>query len=882
MKKILKNNKIIAVFTLLCIVFSPLSVVIVHGEENIYTEEQTDQNIQNSYIDIDEHTDYYHRLDSDLVTYSLIPTKYDSRDYGYITSVKNQNPYGTCWAFSALGALESSMLVNGYVSGTADIDLSEYQLIYFFYHHVADKLNNLRNDSATAKNSHWLNIGGNHYYTMFALASWLGGADDTKAPYSLAGNSTSQAADLNSSLAYDDVCHLQNAYIVSMQNTDEVKKLIMDNGSVASSVQTQGATYSDVYESYSNAYADLQYQADHAIMIVGWDDTFSKNNFVNEASSDGAWLIKNSWGSYRDYFWISYDDLCLKNQDAFAFYGEPADNYDFNYQYDGSETVATITIDDGDYIANEFTVAGAACEELKAVSIALADDNIGYSIQIYLNPEAGNPTSGIPVLDAPVQGYTTYKGYYTIPIDEKVYLEKGDRYTVVFTLEDLDLGDSSVKCYTDATLDGSQIAFNSYTEEGWSYVCRNGIVYDMTTRYTANQCARIKAFTDECDDAPVYSADDFSVTLDQSVVKYTGSNIMNKPKVVLGGRILTENTDYILSYSNNKKIGTATVTVTGIGRYSGSKSIAFKITSPVSKPVTVLGGVDCSAVYNYDYYIQAYDDIWKAYGANDAAVLAHFVNYGMKEGRQGCAGFNVQSYRNMYSDLRSVYGSDLKKYYIHYINYGKKEGRKATGTTELQNATTVYRGVNYGAVYDYNYYISQYADVKKAFGGDENAVLAHFVNYGMKEGRQARVDFNVYSYAYKYADLRNAYKNNLKLYYMHYINCGKREGRIATGTTEIQSCVTKYNGKDYSAVYNGTYYASRYSDIRKVYGLDDEAMLKHFINCGMKEGRQGIFTFNVNNYKNRYVDLKNAYGNDLTKYYMHYINYGKREGRNGK
>lgn len=339
---------------------------------------------------------------------------------------------------------------------------------------------------------------------------------------------------------------------------------------------------------------------------------------------------------------------------------------------------------------------------------------------------------------------------------------------------------------------------------------------------------------------------------------------------------------------DTKTIGKRTATV----EYEGfSATFSYEVITKPEQPkpeepeiqgTTVYNGVDYSAIYNYSYYIKNYPDIKKAFGSDDKAALAHFVNYGMKEGRQAKSDFNVYSYAYKYADLRNAYKNNLKSYYMHYINYGKREKRVAVGTTEFKNYCTVYNGVDYSSVYDCNYYVNKYKDIKNAYKLDDAKILAHFVNYGMKEGRQGSARFDVMSYAYKYADLRNAYKNDLKKYYMHYINYGKKEGRIATGTTSIQNCVTKYNGKDYSAVYNGTYYASKYSDIHNTFKLDDVAMLKHFINYGMKEGRQGKTTFNVSNYRNRYADLRNAFGNDLTKYYLHYINYGVREGRNGK
>ena len=106
----------------------------------------------------------------------------------------------------------------------------------------------------------------------------------------------------------------------------------------------------------------------------------------------------------------------------------------------------------------------------------------------------------------------------------------------------------------------------------------------------------------------------------------------------------------------------------------------------------------------------------------------------MPEGRQGKETFNVNSYRNKYVDLRKTYGDNLSSYYLHYINYGYREGRTGTGyENTMVGAVTTYNGVNYAAVYDYNYYVAKNSDIKKEYGADDAAVLAHFVNFGMSE-----------------------------------------------------------------------------------------------------------------------------------------------------
>lgn len=450
---------------------------------------------------------------------------------------------------------------------------------------------------------------------------------------------------------------------------------------------------------------------------------------------------------------------------------------------------------------------------------------------------------------------------------------------------------------------------------------------------------------------------------------YNG-RLLTPPVVVKDGTtMLKENVAYKLSYRDNYSVGTAYVTITGIGDYKGSVTKSFAITEPVltsdvivqsrnaaagtfdivvdgvpgyvtsvSVPVwtkadqsdivwynasrvdadtfivhanianhknnvgvynihvyvsgggykmrcayatTTVFGAGYERVFDLNYYIKNNPDVAKAFGGNTEAIFAHFVNNGEVEGRQAIANFNVASYRARYADLRSAFGNNLKAYYDHYRINGYAEGRVATGSTELQNPTTVYNGVDYKLVYDYNYYINKYPDIKAAFNGDENATLRHFVECGMNEGRQGKASFNVAAYRANYADLRSAFGRNLKAYYMHYIGSGYREGRKATGNGVLKNPVTVYNGVDYSLVYDYNYYISKYSDLKAAFYGDDTAALRHFVESGMNEGRQAKDSFNVKKYKNRYNDLQNAFGNDLKSYYMHYIGSGYKEGRKG-
>ncbi len=309
--------------------------------------------------------------------------------------------------------------------------------------------------------------------------------------------------------------------------------------------------------------------------------------------------------------------------------------------------------------------------------------------------------------------------------------------------------------------------------------------------------------------------------------------------------------------------------------------------------------MDYSAVFDADYYLKNNPDVAKWANNDKDKALQHFINCGMAEGRRGNEAFDVQSYYNEYPDLRAAFGTDLARYYEHYMSYGKSEGRHATGCPKIKGLRTSSGGVDYAPVYDPEYYLSHNDDVEKAYTKvsgcgvtmlDDGAVLRHFIRYGMAEGRRGSEAFDVQSYYNEYPDLRLAYGTGLPKYYSHYLRYGKKEERHASGCSSLKDAVTKAGGVDYAPVYDPEYYLSHNDDVEKAYTkttyggvtvLDDSAVLRHFINHGMAEGRRGSESFDVYGYKTRYLDLRKAFGNNLKAYYTHYLKYGLKEGRDG-
>lgn len=95
---------------------------------------------------------------------------------------------------------------------------------------------------------------------------------------------------------------------------------------------------------------------------------------------------------------------------------------------------------------------------------------------------------------------------------------------------------------------------------------------------------------------------------------------------------------------------------------------------------------------------------------------------------------------------------------------------------------TVFNGVNYELVFDPEYYMNKYPDVRSAVNGDPQIALQNFAECGISQGRQGREEFDVNYYKTHNVDLQNCFKNDYKSYLIHYIQHGKAEERNAAPT----------------------------------------------------------------------------------------------------
>lgn len=430
-----------------------------------------------------------HNSDSDEIVKrgAPLPTKFDAREQGWVTPVKDQGAYESCWAFSSIAAIESNLIKNG--RATNAIDLSENQLAYFFYNRQTDKLGYTAGDYNTTTRGDYLQAGGTLQGTALALATWAGVTTEDKSPYL-----TTPPA----SLCYASDYSIKNVYLYDYEvknlsrSVATIKQAILDHGAVAC-----GIYMSAKYLNFDNAsYNCTEENGNHAVAIVGWDDNYSRNNFVNKPSSNGAWIVKNSYGTTEKYLdkgynYVSYEDRSLSEFIAFEAV-TAAEQFDNNYQHDGTAN-PSYSYKGADWYANVFKAKGASGynEELKAVGVYLLSANTTYEVQVYTGlTSPSKPTSGTKALT--VKGTLQDAGFQTITLPKPVSLTAGENFAVLVKVKES--SGSNAYVGMDASYRNDWIGFIANTGKNQSFMQVRGKWYDVSKELSAN--TRIKAYTD--------------------------------------------------------------------------------------------------------------------------------------------------------------------------------------------------------------------------------------------------------------------------------------------------------------------------------------------------------------------------------------------------
>lgn len=388
------------------------------------------------------------------------PPRYDLRELGRVSPVKNQGACGSCWAFATLAALESALL-----PGEA-WDFSEQ---------------NVKNTVGFDR-SHC--DGGNAGMVTSYLARWAGPVTESEDPYNVTSGESSHG------LAGRK--RLQEALTipprVNALDNRNIKWALTSFGAVASSMYWNGQPLFYNKGSAGYYYSGPNAGSNHLVTIVGWDDNYDKSNFSRPAPGNGAFIVKNSWGEGwgdKGFFYLSYYDTVFGKYNTVYSAVEGAGNYGSVYQYDPlGPTDYTDAAGEASYFANVFTARKD--ETLTAAGFYTSDLNVRYEAAVYVDVSTSSPVNGLPVSVS--KGTIDIPGFHTVTVPA-ASIAKGQRFSVVIRFEKTSASDMV------AIESPQRGASRASANPGESYISGDGANWSDLTDYYSDANVCLKAYT---------------------------------------------------------------------------------------------------------------------------------------------------------------------------------------------------------------------------------------------------------------------------------------------------------------------------------------------------------------------------------------------------
>ena len=428
-------------------------------ENNTYSGNDTLSLNNKIYESIINATGMKLTLINNTINVTSLPSKFDLRDWGWVTPVKDQGSMGACWAFGTFGAIESAVLrYLGLEIDGSENNMQDTSLQYYRY------------------GTKGMVEGGSILSGALYALSWFGVIYSEDDSYDEFGKISPIIA-INNSIHLQDVVFIPPRKNVTDNNL--LKEAIIKYGAVGITYYAEQST--PEYNPATGAqYGNVNKGVNHGVTLIGWDDNYSASNFLITPPGDGAWIFKNSWGRDQGndgYYYASYYDVNFATHiESVAFVLENAVEYNMNYQMDIG---GVVTFKQADEYANAFVAV--ADDLIAGVGTYFNASGVDYIVEVYVNE----------VLKLNQSGTSPFYGFHTIKLDSYIPVKKGDVFHV------------NIKSTAVPIL----IESRQHYPEGLSAYLMNGTWVNASDNNTV--CA-IKVYT-VADDSQIIDNEDISV-----------------------------------------------------------------------------------------------------------------------------------------------------------------------------------------------------------------------------------------------------------------------------------------------------------------------------------------------------------------------------------